>query len=87
MRVGRVTQRNLRYRLGGGDYIPLRVHSHYSFLDSTLSPAAIVELAEQHGMAAVALTDTGNLHGAVEFMLAAKQAGIKPVLGVEFSLE
>jgi len=69
------------------DYVPLRVHSHYSFLDSTLSPSAIVKLAEQHGMAAVALTDTGNLHGAVEFTLAAKQAGIKPILGVEISLE
>jgi hypothetical protein len=31
-------------------YVPLRVHSHYSFLDSTLSPAAIVKLAQQHGI-------------------------------------
>jgi DNA-directed DNA polymerase III PolC len=64
-------------------YVPLRVHSHYSFLDSTLSPAAIVGLAKQHGLAAVALTDTGNLHGAVEFVEAAKAAGVKPVLGTE----
>ncbi|MDB6022248.1 MAG: polymerase [Pedosphaera sp.] len=68
-------------------YIPLRVHSHFSFLNSTLSPSAIVELAKQHGMTAVALTDTGNLHGAVEFVLAAKQAGIKPILGVEINLD
>ncbi len=66
-----------------GCYIPLRVRSHYSFLDSTLSPAAIVELAKQHGLPAVALTDTGNLHGAVEFVQAAKQAGIKPIIGTE----
>jgi DNA polymerase III alpha subunit len=46
-----------------------------------------VKLAAQHGMWAVALTDTGNLHGAVEFTLAAKEAGIKPILGVEISLE
>ena len=45
-------------------YVPLRVHSHYSFLDSTLSPTAIVELAKRHGLSSVALTDTGNLHGA-----------------------
>ena len=64
-------------------YVPLRMHSHYSFLDSTLSPEAIVRLAKRHGMAAVALTDTGNLHGAVEFALAAKVAGIKPIFGVE----
>jgi DNA polymerase-3 subunit alpha len=66
-----------------GSYVPLRAHSHYSFLDSTLSPTAIVELAKQHRMPAVALTDTGNLHGAVEFVQAAKQAGVKPILGVE----
>jgi hypothetical protein len=70
-----------------GNYVPLRVHSHYSFLDSTMSPSAIVALAKQHGMSAVALSDTGNLHGAVEFVLAAKQAGIKPILGVEINLE
>jgi DNA-directed DNA polymerase III PolC len=64
-------------------YIPLRVHSYYSFLDSTLSPQAIVELAKRHGCRAVAVTDTGNLHGAVEFSEAAKQAGIKPIFGAE----
>jgi DNA polymerase-3 subunit alpha len=67
-------------------YVPLRTHSHYSFLDSTLSPQAIVNLAKQHGMPAVALTDTGNLHGAVEFVQAAQQAKIKPILGVELAV-
>lgn len=67
-------------------YVPLRTHSHYSFLDSTLSPQAIVDLAKQHRMSAVALTDTGNLHGAVEFVQAAQEAGIKPILGVELSV-
>jgi hypothetical protein len=65
------------------DYVPLRTHSHYSFLDSTLSPTAIVELARRHGLPAVALTDTGNLHGAVEFVQAARQAGVKPIIGTE----
>ena len=64
-------------------YVPLRTHSHYSFLDSTLSPEAIVNLARQHGLPAVALTDTGNLHGVVEFVLAAKNAGIRPIIGTE----
>ncbi|MGA2543808.1 MAG: DNA polymerase III subunit alpha [Verrucomicrobiota bacterium] len=68
------------------DYVPLRVHSHYSFLDSTLSPAAIVALAGRHGLPAVALTDTGNLHGAVEFVQAAREAGVKPILGAELRL-
>jgi DNA polymerase III alpha subunit len=68
---------------GASGYVPLRVHSHYSFLDSTLSPTTIVELAKRHGLSSVALTDTGNLHGAVEFVEAAKKEGVKPILGVE----
>ena len=63
---------------------PLRVRSYYSFLDSTLSPRAIVDWAVEHHLPAIALTDVGNLHGAVEFVLAAKQAGIKPILGAEW---
>jgi DNA-directed DNA polymerase III PolC len=64
-------------------FAPVRMHSHYSFLDSVLSPTALVELAAQHQLPAVALTDTGNLHGAVEFVMAAQKAGVKPILGAE----
>jgi DNA-directed DNA polymerase III PolC len=64
-------------------YVPLRVRSHYTFLDSTLSPAAIVSLAKQNGMTAVAITDLGNLHGAVEFAQMAQRVGIKPIFGTE----
>ena len=67
-------------------FVPLRVHSHYTFLDSTLSPAAIVELAVKHDLPAVALTDSGNLHGAAEFVQAARRAGIKPLVGAELRL-
>jgi DNA-directed DNA polymerase III PolC len=69
-----------------GCYVPLRVHSYYTFLDSTLSPAAIVNLAKQHGLSAIALTDIGNLHGAVEFAQAAERAGIKPIVGAELQV-
>ena len=68
-------------------YVPLRVHSHYSFLNSTLSPTAIVQLAKRYGLPAVAITDTGNLHGAVEFGLAAKAAGVKPIFGAALQCE
>jgi DNA polymerase III alpha subunit/nucleotidyltransferase/DNA polymerase involved in DNA repair len=67
--------------------VSLVVRSHYSFLSSTLSPAAIVALAQQHGLPAIALCDQGNLHGAVEFVQAAKEAGIRPILGVEVRME
>ena len=68
-------------------YVPLRVHSHYSFLDSTLSPTAIVELAAHHELPTVAITDTGNLHGAVEFVKAAQTARVKPIIGAELQLD
>ncbi len=67
-------------------YVPLRCHSYYSFLDSTLSPASIVQLAKQNELSAVAMTDTGNLHGAVEFVQAAQLAGIKPIIGAELRI-
>jgi DNA polymerase-3 subunit alpha len=68
-------------------YVPLRGHSHYSFLDSTLSPTDLVTQAKQRNMSAVAMTDSGNLHGAVEFVSAAKSAGIKPILGAELRVD
>jgi DNA polymerase-4 len=64
-------------------FVPLNVHSYYSFLNSTLSIQAIVDLATRHELPAIALTDTGNIHGAVEFFSAAKAAGIKPIVGAE----
>jgi DNA polymerase III alpha subunit/nucleotidyltransferase/DNA polymerase involved in DNA repair len=66
--------------------VPLAMHSAYSFLDSTLSIAALVALAREHELPALALADTGNLHGAVEFTQAAQQAGIKPILGTTLNL-
>ena len=67
-------------------YVPLRCRSYYTFLDSTLSPTALVNLAKQHGMASVALTDVGNLHGAVEFAQAAKRAVHETVFGTELQV-
>ncbi len=64
-------------------YVPLRMHSYYSFLDSIISPQQIVDLAVKNQCPAVAMTDTGNLHGVVEFVQAAQKTGIKPVIGVE----
>lgn len=64
-------------------FVHLHVHSYYSFLDSTLSPEQVVELARHSGAPSVALTDTNALSGAVVFYKSAKQAGIKPILGAE----
>jgi len=64
-------------------YIPLDVHSQFSILNSTASVADLAEKAKSFGMPALALTDEGNLYGAVDFYKACKAAGIKPILGCE----
>ncbi len=63
--------------------VPLNVRSYYSFLDSTLSPEAIVQLAVKHELPAIGLADIGSLHGAAEFAKIAGAAGIKPLIGAE----
>jgi len=65
----------------------LHTHSHYSFLDGVPSPQALVDDAVQNGMPALALTDHHGLTGALEFYEACKDAGIKPILGVELAVE
>jgi DNA polymerase III subunit alpha len=68
---------------GMGRFIHLHVHSHYSFLQALPKVPSIVKATAEHGMNAVALTDTGNLHGAVEFYKAANKKEIKPIIGVD----
>ncbi len=64
-------------------FIHLHTHSHYSFLQALPKVDELVDKAKEEGMDAVALTDTGNMHGAIEFYKAATKAGIKPILGVD----
>lgn len=64
-------------------YIPLNVHSQFSILDSTASVTDLATKAKGFGMSALALTDEGNLYGAIDFYKACKGAGLKPILGCE----
>src|SRR3990167_2617527 len=64
-------------------FIHLHTHSHYSFLQALPKVEELVEKAKKEGMDALALTDSGNMHGAIEFYKAAKDAGIKAILGVD----
>ena len=64
-------------------FVHLHVHSHYSLLDGLGTPKDIVKKAKSFGMPAVALTDHGALYGAIEFYKAAKDTGIKPIIGCE----
>ncbi len=61
----------------------LHVHSHYSLLDSTCRIPDLVERAQKYGMSHLALTDHGNLFGAVEFYQTCTDAGIQPIIGME----
>jgi DNA polymerase-3 subunit alpha len=67
-------------------FVHLHTHTHYSFLQGLGTPKKLVARAKELGMPAVAMTDAGNLYGAFEFYKYAKEAGIKPIIGVEFTL-
>ena len=64
-------------------FVHLHLHSQYSLLDGGNRLDRLVKHVKQQGMDAVAVTDHGNLHGAVEFYNLAKAEGVKPILGIE----
>lgn len=64
-------------------FVHLHTHTEYSLLDGMSRLAEITEIAARDGMPAVAITDHGNLFGALKFHGAARKAGIKPILGCE----
>ena len=65
------------------DYVPLHLHTEYSLLDGAIKVKELIETASAYKMPAVAITDHGNLFGAIEFYKAAIKAGIKPIIGCE----
>ncbi|HEX9800586.1 MAG TPA: DNA polymerase III subunit alpha [Thermoanaerobaculia bacterium] len=64
-------------------FVHLHLHSQYSLLDGANRLDDLLAAARDAGMPAIALTDHGNLFGAIEFYDRARRAGIKPVLGIE----
>ena len=67
-------------------FVHLHLHSQYSLLDGAIRIEDLVAKAKQTGMQALAITDHGNMFGAVEFYLKCKKAGIKPIIGCEVYL-
>ncbi len=67
-------------------FVHLRVHSAYSLSEGAIKPKDLLKLCRKHGMPAVAVTDTGNLFGALEFSSAALDDGIQPILGCVLSV-
>lgn len=65
------------------DFVHLHTHSEYSLLDGLGKIKDLVARAKDLGMTSLALTDHGAMYGAFKFYLKAKEAGIKPIIGVE----
>ena len=68
---------------GRRPFVHLHTHTEYSLLDGMSRLTDITRMAKQDGMPAVAITDHGNLFGALKFQKAAEEAGVKPILGCE----
>jgi len=64
-------------------FVHLHNHSHYSLLDGLTKIDLMVKRAKELGMDAIALTDHGNLYGAIEFYKEATKRGVKPIMGME----
>ena len=67
-------------------YTELHCHSFYSLLDGASPPEDLLDRAAALGMDALALSDHDGLYGAVRFYQAARERGIKPILGAELTL-
>jgi DNA-directed DNA polymerase III PolC len=63
----------------------LHTHSSFSFQRGTIAATALPAIAKAHGMTSLALTDTNNVCGAMEFYSTCKREGIKPIIGVELN--
>ena len=65
------------------DFVHLHCHTEYSLLDGAIRLKDLCARAKDYGMEAVAITDHGNLYGALKFYLEAKKTGLKPIIGCE----
>ena len=68
------------------DFVHLRVHSAYSLAEGAIKGKELVSLACKNAMPAVAMTDSGNLFGALEFAVAASAAGVQPIIGAQLAI-
>ncbi len=69
--------------MASDSFVHLHVHSEYSMLDGAARVRPLVQEAVRQGMSAIAVTDHGNTFAAFDFYQAAKEAGIKPIIGIE----
>src|SRR5262252_10522988 len=72
---------------GHANFVHLRVRSAYSLLEGAVRPKELANLARQHRMPAVAVTDTNNLFGIYEITDTLAKAGVQPIVGVTLSVD
>jgi DNA polymerase-3 subunit alpha len=65
------------------DFVHLHLHTQFSLLDGACRIPELLNLAKQYKMDSLAITDHGNMFGAIDFYLEAQKAGIKPIIGCE----
>ncbi len=69
--------------MSGQGFTHLHLHTQFSLLDGAVSPKKLFARCKELGMDSVAMTDHGNMFGAVDFYRSALNAGIKPIIGIE----
>jgi len=65
------------------DFAHLHVHTEYSLLDGLTKIDSLLDRVKEMGMSSIAITDHGNMHGAIDFYKAAKAKGVQPIIGAE----
>ena len=68
------------------EFVHLHVHTQYSLLDGAIRLGDLFKKAKHCAMPAIAITDHGNMYGAIDFYQGAYKAGIKPIIGCELYL-
>ena len=68
------------------EFVHLRVHTAYSLLEGALRIDGLVELCRQHRMPALAITDTGNMFGVMEFAQSCMKGGVQPIIGTALAI-
>ncbi|MEX2615987.1 MAG: DNA polymerase III subunit alpha [Alphaproteobacteria bacterium] len=69
------------------DFVHLRVHDAFSLSEGAIKIPDLIKLTKRQQMPAVGVADTGNLFGALEFSLAAREAGIQPIIGCQIAVK
>jgi len=68
------------------DFVHLRCHTAYSLSEGAIKVKELIKLVTKNAMPAVAITDTGNLFGGLEFSTACSDAGVQPIIGVQLHI-